>query len=1200
MPEITTGQIRLKRLSYAVSLAVASLAAANLAFAQDTQTTDKTAAKKDDGVVTVTVVGTRASQQSSIERKKNAATAMDSIVAADVGALPDRNIGEAISRIAGVALDRGEFGEGVNVSVRGNGPDLTRVEIDGQGVQSAGGTDMNGGGGGRGTEFRQLSSDLIKSVDVVKGSTADMTEGALGGGIIIKTRTGLDFKKPFVSVRVAGKRNSLNKEWEPDANVILANKYFNGRLGLLLNASTTTLNNESHSAQVATSANQGYARAIDFDNSPDKTFTYQPNTLDPSDPDSTTPTLRSPLKAGGTFDAATPQEILTKSAAAQSKQDCYNAFPALTSQQLSLMSSSSVAKAAQTQRGNELISCLNQWNDYTPSLIRYFVKRQKDKRQNLDLRADFKVNHELTVYAKGSYSKRRVDDNMLDLGFGGLSVNGTNSYVDAADGTRSAVPGSGYYLYDTPSWRSGNYPARGATANVDPSTVAVDANHHVTKFTITNGGANTDQIHNVMQSTSKYLQLGGAFHRGGLKAEFFVGDALSDFYRGDKRTNFSYNIGAETLRVLPNGLWTYDFPNGDPGQGNAANYATLYPATKNASKMPLTTTAPQITFSPRIGDSEERTAKLDLTYAMPESIPFFRRLKGGFNLRDTSNRSWGYGGYTVQSAQNGNPAIVVPTNAIRGHFYGCQDTAGSLAPGGTPCQYGYTPNTDPRYSQYGNTVFTPQQFQDIVAAAMTKPATNGRLFGGAANRPNGLIDNWTQIDVEKVFTMVGAPNINFDCVKRCKANDGKYYDQPVSYAKERTEAAYVMADFGLDHIPFTDRELPFGWDLEGNMGYRYVRTKVHGTGQMSFTSIVETASYDPANPTAPGGTVTSTYTKNATIDAVTHDFLPIYNLAMWLVPDQVVVRYNHAKTVARPPVSRLLPAGTCTYDQRNLDGSGTDQDQHCTTMGNPALRSQMNINQNLSIEYYPNKDTMFSAAVFKQEGIVGPAITQGVNGVPVFAGSNEVDPATGTALSDLRFDYRTYVNGPPLIRRGLELSTKTAFTFLPWRLRYTGFDANYTKVRSNNATQGLVDLLTGAPLPPIGEPKYSYNWALWYDDGKFAARLAVQAVATKFNCIAACGANTVNNYPNAGGGRTTVLPYNPGSPNFKDATRYIDGKISYKVTPSVELFVEGRNLGNATQTDSQAQFAPFADGTPNLLDYAYVGRSIMVGVNFRN
>jgi len=80
--------------------------------------------------------------------------------------------------------------------------------LDGQGVQSAGGIDMNGGGGGRGVEFRQLSADLIKSVDVVKGSTADMTEGSLGGSVIIKTRTALDFRKPFVSIRTAASQSS--------------------------------------------------------------------------------------------------------------------------------------------------------------------------------------------------------------------------------------------------------------------------------------------------------------------------------------------------------------------------------------------------------------------------------------------------------------------------------------------------------------------------------------------------------------------------------------------------------------------------------------------------------------------------------------------------------------------------------------------------------------------------------------------------------------------------------------------------------------------------------------------------------------------------------------------------------------------------------------------------------------------------------
>ena len=90
----------------------------------------------------------------------------------------------------------------------------------------------------------------------------------------------------------------------------------------------------------------------------------------------------------------------------------------------------------------------------------------------------------------------------------------------------------------------------------------------------------------------------------------------------------------------------------------------------------------------------------------------------------------------------------------------------------------------------------------------------------------------------------------------------------------------------------------------------------------------------------------------------------------------------------------------------------------------------------------------------------------------------------------------------------------------------------------------------------------------------------------------------VNNYPNAAPVRVG-FPYNPGSPNFKDATRYIDAKLSYRWRPNVEFFIEGRNLANATTSNSQGQYAPFADGTPNLLDLNYSGRRIMVGANFR-
>jgi TonB-dependent receptor len=1237
MRDFAIGHVRPNRLSFAVSLALASLVASNTGLAQETAPPAPAAAATGDGsIVKVLVTATRASQQSSIDRKKNAATAMDSIVAEDVGSLPDRNVGEAISRMAGVALDRGDFGEGVSVAVRGNSADLTRVELDGQGVQSAGGTDMYGGGSGRGVEFRQLSADLIKSVDVVKGSTADMTEGALGGGIIIKTRTGLDFKKPFASVRLAGSQSSLNKKWEPDANVVLADKFLDGRLGLLLNASSTTLANEAHSVQVSQSAQQGYYRLADFDNSPEKTFSFLPGTMNAADANTTTPMLQSPLTAGGTFNAATPLEVLTKSAAAKTKADCYAAFPALTTTQTTPIVSSARG-AAQAQRINELTTCLNQWSDYTPSNLRYFVKREFDKRQNLDLRTDFKVNNALTVYAKGSYNRRYDDMHQLTYTLGNVQVNPSSTFSptysgpayvdDLKAGTRTPVPGSGYYAYNSPSMAT-NTLLNATVSNIIPGSIVTDANHHLTQYTISDAAATTDQVHEYAKTTAKYLQLGSTYKIGGLTAEFFVGDARSDFERGQKRLSFNNYYGPATVSLLPNGLWGYSVPAGSNfNQSDPAQYSVLFPGVKSnavalsanntraipaytAAQQPLLTQSSSTYWNPRYMESEERTAKLDLTYATPDSIPFFKRFKGGFNLRDNIRNSWdpnsgNSGGYTVKAAigtfgQPGYvPAVVLPTPIIRSTFNGCQDTAGSLGAGGNACQYGFLPSADPRHALDGNTTITVQQWQDMIAQTLTGKATPTQYFSGANGRPDGLLSNWTALDVDRAFALINSPNLNFDCIKKCVASDGKVYEQPYQNLKERTQAFYIMGDFGVDHIPFTSYALPFGWELEGNMGYRYLRTRVHGTGMMSFTSITTVPGvYDPVKPSAPGGTITNTISQNVSIDDTSHDFLPIYNLAMWLVPDKLVARYNHAKTVARPPVTSLLPSGSCTYDE-TLPDRIPGAAQSCSgTIGNPSLQAQKNVNQNLSFEFYPNKDTMFSIAAFKQEGKIGPAVSRGVQNLPLAGGSGLVDPVSGISLADIDFNYSLWLNGAATSRKGFEFGTKTAFTFLPWILRYTGFDANYTKLRSATTTENVVDLLTGTPLPPARESKYSYNAALWYDDGRFAARVALQAVASYFNCIAGCGQLGVNDY-SAVGVSATRFPYNPGSPNFKDSTRFIDAKISYKWQPNIEFFLEGRNLGNATTSNSQGSYAPFADGTPNLLDYAYAGRRVMVGVNFR-
>ena len=188
----------------------------------------KVADKATQQLDTVTVTGIRRSIQSAIDRKRNASTVTDSIVAEDIDQFPDKNVGEALSRITGVQLSR-SFGEGSQVAIRGVEPDLNRVEINGMSVLGT------NGGAGRGAELRELASELIASIDVVKGSTADLTEGGVGGTVRINTRKPLDFTKRTIAGTLAAEQGSLRGGTQPRATLLLADKFLDGKLGVMAN-----------------------------------------------------------------------------------------------------------------------------------------------------------------------------------------------------------------------------------------------------------------------------------------------------------------------------------------------------------------------------------------------------------------------------------------------------------------------------------------------------------------------------------------------------------------------------------------------------------------------------------------------------------------------------------------------------------------------------------------------------------------------------------------------------------------------------------------------------------------------------------------------------------------------------------------------------------------------------------------------------
>ncbi|ADU12065.1 TonB-dependent receptor [Asticcacaulis excentricus] len=1173
------------------------------------------ASKKDEEVETVIVVGSRASQQSAIDRKKKARTAQDSIVADDVGSFPDRNLNEALSRIPGMAITRNGAGEGDGVSLRGNGPDLTRVEMDGMGVMSSGFDVAVSGasGGGRSADLRELPADLIKSVDVVKGNTPDMTEGGLGGSVLIKTRSGLDFKKPYFQMRVAGDRNSLSQKWSPDINIVASRKFFDNRLGVIFNMNKSRRLNDSHALNNAGTNNRaGYTRFADFDNSPDKTFTFNPSLVSGST--ANVPVLQSPLAAAPTtfFNSATPVEILTKSAAAKTKAECLSAFPTLTDAQLNTIqagSNNATRQAAQAQRINEQITCLNQWNDYAPNLVRDQRLTQYEDRLAWDFRVDYRVTDHLSVYAKYQVTDRTQREDNRQRTRGGVTSISTPTvgFVTQSLTTNTNIPtssmnvltpvaGSGYYIYNSGmpttsavfdqtlggSTVNMSFPTSGVAVNVVPGSIVMDKNHHLTQFDITNGTVGIDHIRNDQVWKNNYLLTGGEYKNGPLLIEFQASQADASYSRYDKRVSRSYNYGNATMRVLPgSGIWTFDLP-ATFDQDNMSNFVQL--AAPTAVGQPAYATY-GIQYNPRRTESEELQAKFDLTYRIDDQLPFFKRFKTGASYRELTTDYWGAGGYIPK------PGVSVPTNTLRGVVRACENVATTTA--ANACAYGYTPNAVTGTTTnwlFGTETLTRDQMIAIWNNSLEK---NADTFMNGYEGVEGLT-NWSSIDVDKFYAQLASTgNYNFDCLKICKGSDGNLYEQPKSNSVETITAAYYMIDF--------EQKLPFNMEFGGNFGMRMVKSEVTGSGYVGLSSIRKTAAFNPANPNLAAGITTTTITKPVYIDKSYTDWLPSYNAYLWVIPDQVVMRYSWSKTVARPPVGRLWPAGTCTNDERNegvFDADGSVRDMTCTTFGNPDLKPYQATKNNTSLEWYPNKDTSISLAYYRQKVRVGAPITVQRTNISVFAGTDEVDPVTGAPLSALDFTYNTYVNGPGYVQSGWEFATKTAFTFLPWKLKYTGSDFNVSTTKAGNAVT-YIDPITGEGMDPQNQAKYFVNFTLWYDDGKTNARLAYQARDQVFLCVSGCGDTSVNNFPNLNPANLVRLPYNPGEPYFTKAYKYLDAKVTHKLTPNIEFYFEGRNLLKEANVTVGSTNRGFSDISENPWSVAYGGRRFTVGMIYK-
>ncbi|ROQ19675.1 TonB-dependent receptor [Marinimicrobium koreense] len=308
---------------------------------QQSQSQNDSASSEDTVLEEVLVTGIRQSYTSALDRKREAGTMMDSLVAEDISEFPDKNIGEALQRISGIQLNR-DMGEGTSVSVRGVESGLVRVELNG--------VTAMGMGGSRSVDFRDMASELVKSIDVYKGSEARLTEGGVGGTIQVNTRKPNEFEENFLSINGEAQYNSMIDEVMPKYNLTGVYKA-SDRLGFLVNITGSDVHTMLHGLR-----NTNWQKYHDVDGVASKTSVDQ-------------------LYA----DYSTQQE-------------CMDA---------------GLDSASET-------ACLEQWHEYSPSTPRYSIWGREENRLSANVEVQYAVTDNLSFdlsYTDGEREKLATDRN---------------------------------------------------------------------------------------------------------------------------------------------------------------------------------------------------------------------------------------------------------------------------------------------------------------------------------------------------------------------------------------------------------------------------------------------------------------------------------------------------------------------------------------------------------------------------------------------------------------------------------------------------------------------------------------------------------------------------------------------------------------------------------------------------------------------
>ncbi len=417
------------------------------------------------------------------------------------------------------------------------------------------------------------------------------------------------------------------------------------------------------------------------------------------------------------------------------------------------------------------------------------------------------------------------------------------------------------------------------------------------------------------------------------------------------------------------------------------------------------------------------------------------------------------------------------------------------------------------------------------------PAGNlGELFNlGKAGQPSGTTTQFLIPNIDAAAAYTGLYN-------RALAPDAGNIRNVV----EEVSGGYGQVDIKGEF---------WGLEYAANAGMRYVHTNQVSTGLNNGVAVTVERSYD--------------------------DWLPAVNVALFPTKD-IIIRGAIAKVLTRPTLGNLTPGGS-------VDGFN-----YRISFGNPQLDPFRATAFDLAAEWYFAPQSIFSVAAFKKnvESFPVSVTTTGTyasTGLPT-----SIIPPSSPAASNVEgqlWTINSITNGTGASLKGVEIALQTTFRFLPGFLKNFGAIANATFIDSSaRYTQSgpTVNPCVPAASPTAactfgpnvavtrtetlyGLSKRQYNGTLYYEDAKFSARGSVSYRGPYIDGSSGTG-NVFEGY---------------------NSTINVDASLRYKITPSVEVSLEGTNL-----TDEYRDRYTDVDANRNY-EYNHFGRTFLVGARFK-